>query len=125
MAYQINQIKVIEPTAFEELTVVPGHDYVTLLTCTPYMVNSHRLILRAHQVEHVPAADEAYIAEHRSAYFYKYAFFVTLGLLLFLVFLLISDAVKRRRARQRRLKAQADSLQELAADKEAADEDVR
>lgn len=107
LAYQVDQIETIEPSEFEKLAVVPGHDYVTLLTCTPYMVNSHRLLVRGHQVEYVPAQDEAYISEHRAAYFYKYAFFVTLGLLLVMLYITVSDSRKRKRAKKRRMAADA------------------
>ena len=44
--YKVNQIKVVEPNQTEELSRVPGKDYVTLLTCTPIGVNSHRLLVR-------------------------------------------------------------------------------
>lgn len=45
MAYQVDQIKVVEPSNFNDLLVSPGHDYVTLLTCTPLMINTHRLLV--------------------------------------------------------------------------------
>ncbi len=54
LTYQVDQIEVIEPDQLEKLTVVPGEDLVTLLTCTPYGVNSHRLLVRG-----VRAADIA------------------------------------------------------------------
>lgn len=50
LAYEIDQIKIIEPTEIEDLLVVEGEDYVTLMTCTPYMVNSHRYLVRGHRV---------------------------------------------------------------------------
>lgn len=46
LAYKIDQIQVIEPEHTEPLKTVTGKDYVTLLTCTPYGVNSHRLLVR-------------------------------------------------------------------------------
>ncbi|MGX7149386.1 class C sortase [Enterococcus ureasiticus] len=49
-AYKIDQIRVVEPDDTELLRVVDGKDYVTLLTCTPFMVNSHRLLVRGHRV---------------------------------------------------------------------------
>lgn len=45
LAYKVNEIRVIEPTAIEELSIQKDKDLVTLLTCTPYMINSHRLIV--------------------------------------------------------------------------------
>lgn len=46
LMYQVDQIEVIEPKDTELLQVVRGKDYVTLMTCTPYGVNSHRLLVR-------------------------------------------------------------------------------
>ena len=45
LAYQVDSIKVITPDRVDELYLVPDKDYVTLLTCTPYMINSHRLLV--------------------------------------------------------------------------------
>ena len=55
LAYQVDQIKVVKPTQTEALAAVEGKDYVTLLTCTPYGVNSHRLLVRGHRVPYDPA----------------------------------------------------------------------
>lgn len=58
MAYQVDHIDVIDPSDFQQLLVVPGKDYATLLTCTPIMINTHRLIVRGHRVPYVPKVDE-------------------------------------------------------------------
>ncbi len=50
IAYQVDEITVIEPDQFEYLDLVEGKDYMTLLTCTPYMVNSHRLLVRGSRI---------------------------------------------------------------------------
>ncbi|HGM9342087.1 TPA: class C sortase [Streptococcus pyogenes] len=46
LAYQIDRIMVIEPSQLDAVSIEEGKDYVTLLTCTPYMINSHRLLVR-------------------------------------------------------------------------------
>lgn len=46
LAYQVDQVAVVDPTALEHLNPVSGKDYMTLFTCTPYGVNSHRLLIR-------------------------------------------------------------------------------
>lgn len=51
-AYEVDKISVVEPTETESLQKVPDNDYVTLLTCTPYGVNSHRLLVRGHRVRY-------------------------------------------------------------------------
>lgn len=48
--YQVDEIKVVEPTDIESMRIIEGKDYVTLLTCTPYMINSHRLLVRGHRI---------------------------------------------------------------------------
>ncbi|MDD7114777.1 MAG: class C sortase [Lachnospiraceae bacterium] len=54
LCYEVDQISVVEPEQTEALSVVEGEDLVTLLTCTPYGVNSHRLLVRGHRVPYVP-----------------------------------------------------------------------
>lgn len=46
LAYQVDQVEVVDPTALEHLNPVSEKDYMTLFTCTPYGVNSHRLLIR-------------------------------------------------------------------------------
>ena len=46
LTYIIDQIKTVLPSDTSDLTIVPGEDYVTLLTCVPIAVNSHRLLVR-------------------------------------------------------------------------------
>lgn len=58
LAYEVDQILTVEPHNFEPILVVEGEDYFTLLTCTPYMINSHRLLVRGHRIDYVPPVDE-------------------------------------------------------------------
>lgn len=50
-AYEVDQIRVVLPDEMDDLEIDPDQDYVTLVTCTPYGVNSHRLLVRGHRVE--------------------------------------------------------------------------
>ena len=52
LAYKVDQILVTEPEETEALKIVEGKDYVTLVTCTPYAVNTHRLLVRGERVEY-------------------------------------------------------------------------
>ncbi len=54
--YQIDMISVVEPDDTEKLEIVSGEDYVTLVTCTPYGINSHRLLVRGKRIENIEAA---------------------------------------------------------------------
>lgn len=50
LTYQVEEILIIEPSETQELDVISGGDYVTLMTCTPYGINSHRLLVRSKRV---------------------------------------------------------------------------
>lgn len=50
LAYEVDQVKVVLPDETEDLRIVPGKDYCTLVTCTPYGVNSHRLLVRGTRI---------------------------------------------------------------------------
>lgn len=50
VTYQIDQIRIVEPSAVEDLQIVDGEDLATLFTCTPYGINSHRLLVRGHRI---------------------------------------------------------------------------
>ena len=54
LAYEVDKISVVEPEDTSPLTVEDGKDLCTLLTCTPYGVNSHRLMVRGHRIEYTP-----------------------------------------------------------------------
>lgn len=51
LAYQVDQIKVVLPTEEEYLQIIEDEDYCTLMTCTPYGINSHRILVRGTRVE--------------------------------------------------------------------------
>lgn len=59
LAYQVDQILTVEPQELETLVAEPGQDYVTLVTCTPYGVNTHRLLVRGTRVPYVPEAEQS------------------------------------------------------------------
>jgi sortase A len=52
LAYKIDQIKTVLPGEVDDLMIVEGKDYVTLVTCTPYGVNTHRMLLRGERTEY-------------------------------------------------------------------------
>lgn len=53
LTYEVDQIRIVEPQETEDLYVVSGEDYCTLVTCTPYGINTHRLLVRGHRIENV------------------------------------------------------------------------
>lgn len=51
LTYEVDQIRTVLPNELGDLAIVEGEDYCTLVTCTPYGINSHRLLVRGHRVE--------------------------------------------------------------------------
>ena len=57
LTYQVNDTRVVEPTETQTLSVQAGHDLVTLVTCTPLGINTHRILVTGERVEPTPAED--------------------------------------------------------------------
>lgn len=51
LTYEVDQILIVEPYDLSSLEIIPGEDLVTLVTCTPYGINTHRLLVRGHRIE--------------------------------------------------------------------------
>lgn len=64
LAYKVDEINVVEPEDVSKLAITDGKDYVTLVTCTPYAVNTHRLLVRGVRTEYVEA-EESFDAGER------------------------------------------------------------
>lgn len=123
MAYEVDDISVILPTDFSKLTVFPGHDYITLLTCTPVPVNDHRLLVRAHRIEYSPETEEAIISDSQFTNKYKNLVIVAIAFILLLVILLIILRIKYLLAKKKLKKAKEE--QKNINLKESKDEDNR
>lgn len=97
LAYQVDYIETIEPTDFSKLMIEPGHDYVTLLTCTPIGINSHRLIVRGHRIEYFAPVEEKAIAEHKASKRFEKMFYIAAAVAGILLLTLINLAFKYRK----------------------------
>ena len=62
LTYRVDSIKVIEPTDISDLQIIGGGDYCTLFTCTPYGINTHRLLVRGERIETVAEKPVIYVA---------------------------------------------------------------
>ena len=58
LAYRVDQIKVVEPNDSGDLDIVEGMDYCTLVTCTPYAINTHRLLVRGVRTEYIEKQEQ-------------------------------------------------------------------
>lgn len=55
--YEVDEIRVVKPKEIEKLRIIKGKDYVTLMTCTPYGINTHRLLVRGKRVQAIHEVD--------------------------------------------------------------------
>lgn len=101
LTYQVDKIRIVLPYELDDLQIEPGRDLCTLVTCTPYGVNSHRLLVRGHRVENAPEAQrirvtgDAFLIDS-----FVVAPLVALPMLLvLLIALLLSSAKKETGAR--------------------------
>ena len=62
LTYQVDQIKVVRPNEIDDVQIIEGKDFCTLLTCTPYGINSHRLLVRGTRIEN--AAPVLYVTSN-------------------------------------------------------------
>ena len=57
LTYEVDQILIVEPQETGSLRIEEGKDYCTLVTCTPYGINTHRLLVRGHRVDNIEEAN--------------------------------------------------------------------
>jgi len=99
LAYRVDNILVVEPEDVDTLLTVEGKDYVTLVTCTPYGINSHRLLVRGVRVDYTPEEIKQAIADtdtvHSNETIMLYTG-ITLLILLIITILLVTRIKKRR-----------------------------
>ena len=62
LTYQVDQIKIVLPNEIEDLQIVDGKDYCTLFTCTPYGINTHRLLVRGIRIETIVEKPVIYVS---------------------------------------------------------------
>ena len=103
LAYKVDQILTVLPEETEALSIVPGKDYATLVTCTPYAINTHRLLVRGHRIPY----EEAVKIEKNTSTGIELSFttkvlIVTLGIIFIglIIALLYSLYDKRRRKKK-------------------------
>ncbi|MFV0362495.1 MAG: class C sortase [Suipraeoptans sp.] len=92
--YEVDHIEVIEPDDIDQLVAVKGKDYITLVTCTPYGVNSHRLLVRGTRI---PNEDDEGIPEYEAPFPWNIIVMVTVCLSLLIIFIIVVRKRYRRR----------------------------
>lgn len=100
MAYQVDQILTVLPYETDALRIVSGQDYVTLLTCTPYGINSHRLLVRGTAVPYTPQTEQPAAEQTQRAtsqWMRQYAMAMATGLVLLACLVAVTAVLSRRR----------------------------
>lgn len=97
--YQVDQIVIVEPDDIDNLKIVEGKDYATLLTCTPYGINTHRLLVRGCRTE-TPITAESDITIEDTAT--KSHFSALLGIILGIVMIIVLWGMKKFSETRRR-----------------------
>lgn len=92
MTYEVDQIRIVKPEDVSELGIDPEGDYVTLVTCTPYSINSHRMLVRGKRVTDTTASRLAPDAMKMP----PYVALVGLALPLVTAYLLVANAIGRK-----------------------------
>ena len=121
MAYEVDHIDVIDPSDFSQLLVVPGKDYATLLTCTPIMINTHRLIVRGHRVPYVPEVEKKVIEEEKGK---NLSVDKRLIILLIFVIIILLRFILDRRRKKKAAKREAERAKNIEMAKMKAQENV-
>jgi sortase A len=62
LTYQVDKVKVVSPREIDDLQIVEGMDYCTLFTCTPYGINTHRLLVRGIRIETIKEKPVIYVS---------------------------------------------------------------
>lgn len=105
LTYEVDQILIVEPDQVEALAMEADKDYCTLVTCTPYGINTHRLLVRGHRVENAKEASTVRVtADALQIDPMIIAPFVAVPMLLFLLILLL---VRTRRKNRRETKCKS------------------
>lgn len=106
LAYMVDQIKTVLPTDTSDLQIVDGEDYVTLITCTPYGVNSHRLLVRGTRIYQQEAEQTERTVQHEETqqdtlpvptWEQEYLKYVVMGIGLSVALLLVVVVIEKRR----------------------------
>lgn len=97
LAYKVDQIKVVLPDEMSDLEIVQGKDLCTLVTCTPYGINTHRLLVRGHRTKYI---EETVVRVQKKAEKKETGIWLLAGDSAVFLIIIIIVVVKRRRKRR-------------------------
>ena len=99
LTYEVDQIRIVLPQELNDLRIEQGQDLVTLVTCTPYGINSHRLLVRGHRIANAEEARTVRItADARQIEPVLVAPIIAGIMILLLLIILMVNSIRRRRS---------------------------
>ena len=101
LAYKVDQIKVVKPEDTRDLQIIDGEDHVTLLTCTPYGVNDHRLLVRGVRTVYHEADENTKARKHHSQWMEVYKQAILAGILIVLILIFLRKGCEKIRERRK------------------------
>ena len=111
LAYKVDQILTVLPEETDDLAIEPGRDLITLVTCTPYGVNSHRLLVRGERTEYVEEEDtmkSGIILRNPLEGTNQAQRMLVIGMMVFLVFMILMGIILRISDWRKKKKKQRD-----------------
>jgi sortase A len=99
LTYEVDHIWIVEPSDLSHLTIEDGKDYCTLITCTPYGINTHRLLVRGHRIDNVDGSAMVVADAIQIRPVYIAPFLAVPLLVILLLYVLISTSAKNRKKR--------------------------
>ena len=99
LAYKVINIEVVEPDDVSSLSIQDGKDLVTLVTCTPYGINSHRLLVTGERTEYIKDEHDAYKVSGDTEWMKSYERAILIGLALVIALFVISKFIKLIRSK--------------------------
>ena len=96
--YEVDQIRIVKPEQTENIRITKGEDYCTLVTCTPYGVNSHRLLVRGHRLQNQKEGDVRVTADAIQYEPIIIVPFIALPILIVLIIIFIIRDRRRKRS---------------------------
>lgn len=100
LAYKVDQIEVVKQEDTRKLQIIDGEDHVTLLTCTPYGVNDHRLLVRGVRTAYHEKEEHAKARDHHSKWMEVYKRAILAGLLIIFVLIAARKGYEKIRGRR-------------------------
>lgn len=114
LTYQIDQIHIVLPEETGDLEIDPDQDYVTLVTCTPYGINTHRMLVRGHRIDNLETQTAVSVTPDAKRVS-TMVVFVIVAVILTVVALVISFVRDRARSRRKSTDVILQEMEQAAA----------